>query len=453
MLTITTKDITYNSIEISKEVTHTILIAQLRGQNILLSHPNFFLYHKTRSSLRTSKRYASVISMFYRFLSTQPKFKGKDLGVYHLLADNRDIMQWQVKRQVERVQKQSLSPTLETTFEDAKILLVFFNWLNQRGHLTNVDVILKTWRANFRNRRMLNYIQQRSHMKIDSDNIKILEKKSRQRQSNFLITNQEIELLLEAYADPVYPVLFNLALGTAMRPMDLVQFPLYGNGKNLHIMPYSEMDKFGRTTKYEVVNSKGNKDRSITINMDDLKALEENYIIPFYAARKKLYKNRYGHDCPPGILFLNKKGEPVTEAMISSRTNDAKKKLLKQGKPFRDHLTFYQTRHWWPTQHIIETFGDRLLTEPMDVLYSATSEAIIQQLGHEDIETTYKYYIDMARVIMMVHKGRTLDLIQSPTHTVSGFMHKLQLPDDIAAGEATEPDTNGGTRGDAEKCA
>ena len=194
------------------------------------------------------------------------------------------------------------------------------------------------------------------------------------------------------------------------------------------------MDKFARTTKYEVVNSKGNKDRGITINMDDLKALEENYIVPFYATRKKLYKKRYGHDCPPSILFLNKKGEPVTEAMISSRTNDAKEKLLKQGKPFRDHLTFYQTRHWWPTQHIIETFGDRLLTEPMDVLYSATSEAIIQQLGHEDIETTYKYYIDMARVIMMVHKGRTLDLIQSPTHTVSGFMYKLQLPDDIAAG-------------------
>ncbi|WP_338443864.1 site-specific integrase [Pseudomonas sp. LTR0] len=438
MLKITTKDITYNSLETSQQVTHTILIAEQRGQKILLSHPNIFLYQKTRNSLRTSNRYASIISMFYRFLSTQPKFKGQELGAYHMLADNRDIMRWQVQRQVERLQKQSLSPTLETTFEDAKILLNFFDWLNTRGFLTNVDVVFKTWRANFRSTRMLNYIQTRSRMKIDSDNIRVLEKKSRQRQSDFLITDQEIELLLEAYTDPVYAVLFNLGLGTAMRPMDLVKFPLYGNGKNIHIMPYSEMDHTGPSMKYEVIGSKGNKDREIVINMDDLKALEDNYIIPYYSIRKKLYKKKYRHDCPPGILFLNKKGEPVTESMIASRTNDAKAKLLKQGKPFRDHITFYQNRHWWPTQHIIATFGDRLLTEPMEVLYAATSQAIIQQLGHEDIETTYKYYIDMARVIMMVHKGKTFDLIESPVQTIRGFVKDLDLPKDIAVGEPSD---------------
>ena len=438
MLSISTKKISYNSIDTSSNVTHCILIAHQNGQNILLSHPNLFLYQKTRQSIKTSLRYASIISMFYRFLSTQEKMKGKELGVYHMLADNKDIVQWQVQRQTERVNKQSLGPSLETTLEDAKILMVFFNWLNMRGYLTNVNVQLRTWRANFRSRRMLNYIQARSHSVIDADNIRVLEKKSRQRQSNFLISHEEIKLLLAAYADPVYACLFNLALGTAMRPMDLVKFPYIGSGRNLHILPYSEMDKTVTTTKYTVIESKGNKDRVINIHMDELKALEDNYIIPHYANRKKRYKERYGHDCPPDILFLNKKGEPVTESMISSRTNDAKQKLLDLGKEFRPHLTFYQSRHWWPTQHIISTFGERLLTESLDVLYLATAQAIINQLGHEDIETTYKYYVDMARVIMMVFKGHTLDLIQSPTYTVTGFIKHLSLPANIAAGDETE---------------
>lgn len=420
------------------DVTHCILIAQQGEKQILLSHPNIFLYKTTRSSQKTSIRYASIISMFYRFLSTQEKMKSKDLGVYHMLADNKDIMRWQVDRQTRRVEKQSLRPTSETIYEDAKILLVYFRWLNLNGHQTNVDVTVKTWRANFKRTRMLSYIQQQSKVKIDADNIRVLDKKSRQKKSNFLITDQEISMLLEAYSDPVYPCLFNFALGTAMRPMDLVKFPFIGNRENKHILSYSEMDKKSPTTNYTVYKSKGNKDRTIVINMEDLKALEENYIKPYYAERKRLYKIRHGHACPPEILFLNKKGEPVTEKMISARTNEAKAKILSQNKIFRPHITFYQSRHWWPTQYIIKTFGDRLLTESLDVLYLATAQVIIQQMGHEDLETTYKYYVDMARVIMMLHKGKAMELISAPEQSVNDFVQSLKLPQDVSSQEGQD---------------
>ncbi|WEK29596.1 MAG: site-specific integrase [Candidatus Pseudomonas phytovorans] len=439
-LSISTKLIEYNSVATSADVTHCILIAHQKGKKVLLSHPNMFLYAKTRQSIKTSRRYAIVISMFYRFLSTQEKMKGKELGVYHMLADNTDIERWQVQRQADRLDKMALSPTLETTWEDAKLLLIFFNWLNGKGFLSNVDVQLKTWQANFRSEKMLSYIQATSRLKIDPSNIRVLEKKSRQRRSDFLITDDEIKLLLEAYSDPVYACLFMLALGTAMRPMDLIKFPYIGNGDNKHILPYSEMTKKGPTTNYMVLESKGNKDRSIVINMEDLEELEKSYIIPYYVVRKKLYKARFGHECPPSILFLNKKGIPVTEQMIASRTNDAKEKLISDGKAFRPHIVFYQARHWWPTQHIITTFGDRLLTDPMEVLYPATAQVIMDQLGHERMETTYKYYIDMARVIMMVYKGKSLDLIQSPTHTVRRFVQGLDESDELMSAAGTHED-------------
>lgn len=418
--------VTYNSVELNGDVTHYVLVAKQKNQNILLSHPNLFLYKNTRSSKATSVRYATIISMFYRFLATQRKMKGMDLGYYHALADNRDIRRWQVYRQVDRLERNSAKPASETIFEDAKVLLSYFRWLNEHGYVTNVDVQMRTWRANFRSGRMLNYIDKIAKSGVSSKNIRVLDRKSRQSKFDFLITNDEIKVLLQSYADPVYAAIFLLGLGTAMRPMDLVRFPYLGNGENKHIMPYSQMKKAGVTTKYAVIDSKGHKDREIVIHMDDLKALEENYIIPYYGIRRQLYKQRFKQPCPPDVLFLTDRGIPVTEMRIASRTHDAKKNAVKLDPTFRINNTFYQTRHWWPTQFLINMFGDRLLTENLEVLYLAAAQILKQQMGHDDEATTYKFYIDMARVLMFVHKGHALDLIRTPDLSVTGFIDQLK---------------------------
>ena len=125
-LQIKAQQISYNSVELGTEVTHCVLVAQQKNKQVLLSHPNLFLYKHTRSSMASSTRYATLISMFYRFLSTQPKMKNVDLGYYHALADNTDIRRWQVQRQLERLEKNSLKPSSETIFQDAKVLLTFF---------------------------------------------------------------------------------------------------------------------------------------------------------------------------------------------------------------------------------------------------------------------------------------------------------------------------------------
>jgi len=420
--------ITYNSVEIQTEVSHYVLVAETYNKSIMLSHPNLYLYSKTRSSKHTSVRYAGIISNFYKFLSTQDKMKGMDISVYHALTDNRDIMRWQVQRQIDRLEKQSPKPSSETIFEDAQLLLGFFNWLNEQGYLTNVNIKLKTWRANFKNKRMLNYLASQAKTTIDASNIRVLDKKNRQTKFDFLISDMEIKALLEAYVDPVYAALFTFALGTAMRPMDIVKFPFLGNGENKHIMPYSEMTKSGSTTKYTVYDSKGKKDRTIVIHMEELRFLEENYIKPYYYDRRALYKKHFGHDCPPSILFLNKEGIPVTPIKIAKRTNAAKASAMAKHPEFRPHIDFYQARHWWPTQYLIATYGDMLLTQTTDALVLAVSQVITAQLGHEDIETTYKHYIDMARVIMLSYKGQSLDLVRSHDHVALHFTKLLERP-------------------------
>tara|TARA_R110002124_G_C8971706_1_gene515202 strand:+ start:6946 stop:8229 length:1284 start_codon:yes stop_codon:yes gene_type:complete len=425
MIEIKTLPIKYKSIDSLGIAEHYILkTVNASGKEMLLSHPNLFLYHETNDSLNTSKRYAAIISKFYSYLSTQDKFLKIDISKYHVIADNRDIRRWQIDRQTKRVEKQSVKPTSETIFEEARVLLNFFRWLLGVGYTTNVSIQHKDWIANFKSKRMLNYIQKRAKTAIDSKNIQVLDKERRQSSSKSLITNQEIKALLNAYSDPVYSALLKLSLGTGMRPMELVQFPYIGNGKNKQIMPYSEMDKDNATVDYELIG-KGKKQRVIKVNIKDLKELDEQYIKKHYVERKKKYKKKFGVDCPPSVLFLTKSGSPVTPGKISRRSNDAKLKAMQNYPEFREKITFYEARHWWPTMFVIEFFKEKLLTESSEFLYVAFAEALKNNMGHEELETTYEYYIDMARLVYSAQQGSVHELLISPKKSVQEKLDEM----------------------------
>ncbi|WED22683.1 site-specific integrase [Vibrio sp. JC009] len=426
MISIDKKLISYQNLESGRNMQHHVLIANVSDKRILLSHANLFLSENARSSVETSSRYSSIISKFYRYLSTQIKYRDLDVGQYHVVADNRDIKRWQVDRQIERTKRQSIKPSSETIYEEAKTLLVFFSWIKESGYETNVSVIKKTWCPNFKSEHMLNYVTRQSSVKIDGKNITVLDKEGRQKKAKSLITNSEIRLLIQSYRDPVYAAIFKLALGTAMRPMDLCNFPYLGNGRNKHIMPFSEMRQVeSATVDYTISGSKGNKSRTIKINKADLKALEEYYIKPYYFSRVAKYEKKYGKECPPSILFLTDRGTPVTPDRIASRTFDAKEAIKVKDPSFRDSVKFYDARHWWPTMFLVKFFGDRLLTESADALYIAAAEALTNQMGHEDIGTTYKYYVDLARVLMMSHKGYVAEIITEDNESVMEFIDRM----------------------------
>ena len=235
-----------------------------------------------------------------------------------------------------------------------------------------------------------------------------------------LISKEEISALLESYQDPVYGALLNFALGTAMRPMEICKFPLYGTGDNQHIAPFTDMNQTSGTVNYTLLG-KGNKTRTIKINVKDLRDLQSSYTDAHYKERAKKYEKLYGHPCPLSILFLNYKGEPVTEKMMSQRTNYAKKKASLLLPKFRDSSVFYSTRKWWPTKFLINFHKANILTKSSDYLYAACSEAIMAQMGHDDISTTYKHYIDMARV-MVHYQGWAYKEFIEPEQTVAEFV-------------------------------
>ena len=426
MLWIERKIVKYRNVESNRECVHHVLIARAGGKNILLSHANLFLHAHALASIETSARYSTVIAMFYRFLSSQKKFLQVDVENYHVLADNGDIKRWQIARQIDRVKQQKTSPNSGTIFEDAKIVLFFFSWIQDEGYTSNVRVKKVTWCPNFKAQRMLNYVQAKARTKIDSKNIEALDKDRRQLKAASLISQLEIVELIQSYIDPVYATLFKLSLGTAMRPMDLCKFPYIGNGKNKHIMPYSSMRKNDdQTIDFHVIESKGRKDRTIKINVADMRMVEDAYIRPYYADRAAKFEKKFGKKCPPSLLFLNKDGTPITSLMISSRTYDAKKIAMKNCSEFRGSIKFYDARHWWPTMFLINFFKERLLSDAADALYLAAAQVLLNQMGHSELSTTFKYYVDMARLVLIAHEGSVHELITKPTETVEQFVHKI----------------------------
>lgn len=426
MIRISKKLIEYISAGLNTRVSHFILIHEGTKQNTLLSHANLFLYQHTRSSLKTSSRYASVISMFYRYLSTLEQFTNRSPSTYHLFATNKNISDWQTSRETNRVKHGSERPSSETIFEEAKLLLNFFRWLGDNEFTTGVNIQLKTWIPPYKSPRFQEYVSLKAKNVIDSTSISVLDKVNRQSKVRGLISPIEIQELLENYSDAVYPALFFFALGTAMRPMDLCKFPYFGNGENRHIMPFSSMTFDSPTVEYTIFNSKRKKTRTIIIHKDELKKLEDNYITPHYQERANKYFENYGERPPLSMLFLTKDGHPVQPDNIASRTTAAKKKAIEKNPSLRQNLCFYDSRDWWPTQYMIRSFGDKILTSNNDIYNHAIAQILLSQMGHKDIRTTFKYYLDLARVILSLHKGQKNEIFKPSNFSATSFLASIQ---------------------------
>lgn len=425
MLSISRRRITYTCAVSAKLVSHYVLIAEVGDKRFLLSHANLYLRAVTSQSEDTSNRYSNVISLFYRYLSTLPKYEGACVSQYHVLVDNDDLKNWQVQRAIARQAKQSSRPSTATMIDDAKLVFAFFHWLDSEGYSSCLNFTLASWQPNFKSESLLSYIRREASVGLDAKGIKALDRESRQKQSYSLITNEEIRDLLSAFHDPVYAVMFRLALGTAMRPMDLCKFPYAGNGFNKHIQPYDNMSFDGETVEYRVSFSKGRKHRDIRIHRGDLKALNDHYTKMLYPVRADLYEKRFGKPCPPSILFLNVNGEPVTPRMVSTRSNAAKTLAISRGSKMRADICFYDSRHWWPTMFLIKRFGAKLTGELSEVRDLAAMQVLKNQLGHSDLHTTFEHYVDVARVLLLAHEGFVNELYVNADQTVAEF---LDLP-------------------------
>jgi len=383
-------------------LNHHILIAIDKNQT-LLSAVNIFLKEYGNNSLKTSDRYSGNIKRFLEFVIKQRNDEIKGSNFWREISCS-DIKEWQSFQVYQRDAENLEKPSDKTIFDNASIIYQFYVWARKNGFPVAINAVLKDWKFNYRDEsKLLTAISMLSGSNPDHANIDIGNSNTRRHVNKEIIimNNDNIKRLMNSYVDPVYPALLMLALGTGMREQGCVSMPYIGSGVNNHIRAYPEIKntiKSGESAKTFsfTVTEKGSKTRTVQVNMAAWETICSFYL-PFYYKRKKLFQLKYPEESANSHFFLNKKGEPVTEKMISDMTYIAKKGI--KNFPW----SFHNTRDWYATKFIIK----HLSKNKIDNLHydAAVEELLRSQLGHSDIKTTYMYYVRKASIILAMQNG------------------------------------------------
>ncbi|MEZ9744146.1 site-specific integrase [Vibrio splendidus] len=393
-----------------KTFNHHILTISNNGSVILMSAVNLFLKEKAHKSNKTSERYSSVLKRFFVFIiqnndSLTPNF-------WREIRDS-DIREWQGYRVQNRDKVKRLKPSDDTVFKDACIVFDFYSWAEKNHFPILITRSSIDWKYNYRDEsRLLSSKSILSGNSPDYSNIDIGDKRKRNTRSSetkkqvTIMGLEELKSLINAYVDPVYCVMFLLALATGMREQGVCSFPYIGYGENDHIRPYPEIKntipkdsngKVPKTFSFNVIE-KGSKKRTLQVNIAAWKMICKLYL-PLYYERKKLFKKKYPNKDLNAFFFLNKSGKPITPKMVADGTVRAKKKL--NDKNFI--WSFHNTRDWYATMFVIKHLSrEKINASHYD---AAIEESLRKQLGHSDIKTTYMHYVRVASILLATQNG------------------------------------------------
>ncbi|EGR2733489.1 site-specific integrase [Vibrio parahaemolyticus] len=392
------------------DYSHYILNLKINDKIILMTAVNVFLKERTYKSLKTSERYSNILKRFFDFIISNNANITQNF--WREVTDS-DIREWQGYIIKNRDNKNKKRPKDDTVYLDACIVFDFYSWAERNHFPVLINSTSVDWKFNFRDESKLlssKGILSGSvpdYANIDIRNTRIKQfRNSSSNKSDTIMEFENIKALVNSYSDPVYPVMFLLALATGMREQGVCSFPYIGIGENDHIRTYPEIknsvpkdpkEKTPKTFPFTTIE-KGNKQRTLQVNMSAWKVICIIYL-PLYYRRKKLFKNKFPNKNVDAVFFLNKAGKPVTPKMVSDATNRAKKKLNDQ----HFHWSFHSTRDWYATMFIIK----HLTREQINAAHydAAIEDALRKQLGHSDIRTTYMHYIRVASLLLATRNG------------------------------------------------
>lgn len=392
---------------------HHILIANLGIEKHLLSYVNIYLKEKCTSSLKTSENYANNLKNFFTYLyKTLPK-EIRHSSDFWLSASTEYIKRWQRYRVRNRDKLKKTSPSDETIYNQASLVMEFYTWaadndlpVRFQKKSLNDKSNSKSWRLDFKKfskqKRKTQQVSQDSGL----ENISTEKNKYQRTRKLYCMSNEDISSLLGAYSDPVYGACLMLSLATGMREEGVCQFPYIGTGLNAHIRTYPDIlatiPNSSKTFDFSI-REKGKK-RTVQVNLAAWKAICENYLSLYHERKVKFLEYRKTlpeHERPPinSIFFLTQKGKPVTPEKISQVTWAQKKKHLENFK-----FTFHDGRGWFITRFLIRHLTrEQISNHVFDI---TVAEMLKEQIGHEDFETTYKHYVKVASLILETLDGK-----------------------------------------------
>jgi site-specific recombinase XerD len=216
------------------------------------------------------------------------------------------------------------------------------------------------------------------------------------------VTDKNHKAALGLMDDMVYRIIATIIRITGLRPRDLFQLPYRGKGVNDGFIPYELSELPPVIEKKDIhfyFRSKG-KDRSIEFPGVLWRIICELYI-PRRRERAEIYYKKHGISPKNDQLFLTEEGRVVNAYML--RYNFAKvveraralpldgPNLVFTGRRYNPRMLRHSCATYFVYEHLkkFNQLGRPYRYDP------AVDEKLRRILGHEDVETTYKYYVHL----------------------------------------------------------
>lgn len=351
------------------------------------------LAQKRSRSIETLKQYTTVLARFLQWRDDKG-FKARDwqltdedvINAYiGYLIKNRDIKG---------------RPSNKTIEDYIATLGYFFKWATEKGykHYWKMDLEKVTVQIKGSSRMVKTETQVEKRMHIGNGPTMHVDD-----ERDKFIHRENIPIIVELFDDVVYAFIVLVLWKTALRPKELFQLPYKGTGLNAGLKRYRDEELSELKEILFRFESKG-KDRGIKFPPDVWTVICRKWM-PERVKRAAIYHERNNGKMPPNdALFLTENGRVVTQKMLRDKFN----KVAKDPRCPEKKITPKMFRHAFATYFILDRIKQYNLLGKAYV-YNAVIDAELREwMGHEDIDTTYKYYVHL--VNRYFHNGLLEDL-------------------------------------------
>jgi site-specific recombinase XerD len=367
---------------------------------------------RSRSN-QTLGHYANVLARYLNWLDTA------GYGAANWQNVDREIIQSYITQLVEGRNSDG-KPSDQTIEGYIARLADFYKWAKQNGYDHFWDMNQEMVRRKLKDQTLLNATVEVEKREFQlSSGTPICARKALDK----FLDNTTFTILIKLLNDDVYKVIALTIRLTALRPHEVLQMPHLGTGINSGLRRYRDHELAGLDDITFTFKSKG-KHRSINVPAE-LWAFICQYWMPERQRRAELYKKLVGVSPSNNVLFLSAEGRPVTYKMLYDHFG-----AVAQHPEFpRKRMTPYMLRHAFATYFVLEQLkAKKLLGQPY--LYDAAAdEALREFMGHNDIGTTYQYYVHL--VSRFVQDDLIYDLLKQQGKAIlSAFFEAAKLSEE-----------------------
>lgn len=351
------------------------------------------LAQKRSRSIETLKQYTTVLARFLQWRDD------KGIQAMNWQLTDEDVINAYIGCLINNRDTKG-RPSNKTIEDYIATLGYFFKWATEKGYkhywkmdLEKVTIQIKGSSAMVNTKKQVEkriHIGNGSTMHFD-------------RERDKFIHRENIPKIVELFDDVVYAFIVLVLLKTALRPKDLFQLPYKGSGLNAGLKRYRDEELSNLNEILFRFESKG-KDREIKFPPDVWTVLCRKWM-PERVKRAARYLERNNGEMPPNdALFLSEKGTIVTRKMLRDNFN----KVAEDPRCPEKKITPKMFRHTFATYFILDRLQQYNLLGKAYV-YNAVIDAELREwMGHEDIGTTYKYYVHL--INRYFHNGLLHDL-------------------------------------------